>query len=107
MINKAGKPIARGMRVENNLCKMSVRPQGGAMEDAPPDYTYTNVEVPQDWEMWHKHYRHVGYTGLQKMLDQNLVDRFLVKKTSPKFNCVVCIKAKLTEEPYKDKSRVE
>jgi hypothetical protein len=48
------------------------------------------------WETWHCRYGHVGYTGLQKLYDQNLVDGLEVDMWTPKPDCVACVKGKLT-----------
>ena len=43
---------------------------------------------------------HIGYSGLQYMLDKNLVEGFSVDKHSPKPDCVTCTKAKKSVEPF-------
>jgi hypothetical protein len=46
------------------------------------------TEHAQSWETWHKRYGHIGYTGLQKLLDNKLVDGFVVDTASAKPDCV-------------------
>ena len=62
--------------------------------------TFQATEPSQSWETWHKRYRHVGYSFLQKLLDLNLMDGFTVDSRTPKPDCVACTEAKQTEEPF-------
>jgi hypothetical protein len=75
--------------------------------------TKTEIDVPsipqmfmttqgsQSWETWHKRFGHVGYGGLQKLLDDKLVQGFTVDTNTPKPDCVACTEGKLSTEPYK------
>jgi hypothetical protein len=40
--------------------------------------TYMAAEPAQSWETWHKRFGHISYSGLQKLLDEKLVDGFTV-----------------------------
>jgi IS30 family transposase len=42
----------------------------------------------------------VGYTGLQRLLDTQLVEGFNVDSKSPKPDCIACTKAKQHVEPF-------
>ena len=63
-------------------------------------HTYQTMEPVQNGETWHKHYGHISYSGLQKLLDKYMVEGFTVDKTSPKPDCEACIQAKQTIEPF-------
>ena len=62
--------------------------------------TFQTTKHTQSWEVWHKRYGHIGYSGLQRLLDLNLVDGFTVNAKIPKPDCVACTEAKQTEEPF-------
>ena len=62
--------------------------------------TFMATEPTQSWETWHKRYGHVGYSGLQKLLDLNLVDGFMVDNRTPKPDCIACTEAKQMEELF-------
>jgi hypothetical protein len=52
------------------------------------------------WETWHRHFGHVGYTGLQKLRYQNFVDGFDVDTNTQRPDCIVCAEGKLTVKPF-------
>ena len=52
------------------------------------------------WETWHRHFRHVGYTRLQKLLDGKMVEGFIVDEDSLKPDCIACTEAKQHVEPF-------
>jgi hypothetical protein len=52
------------------------------------------------WETWHHRYGHMGYTGLQRIYDQNLVEGFDVNTQTPKPNCIAYTEGKLAVKPY-------
>ena len=58
-----------------------------------------NNKLPT-WETWHRRFGHVGYTGLQKLLDGKMVEGFTVDVDSPKPNCIACTEAKQHVEPF-------
>ena len=67
LISKDGKNIAKGNKISNNLYKMNLKPQNlerGGLTTQPE--SYVNTEPAQSWEIWHWHFGHVGYTGLNK-----------------------------------------
>ena len=52
------------------------------------------------WETWHKHFGHIAYSGLEKLVRLGLVDGLNVNHNSLKPNCIACTEAKLFEAPY-------
>jgi hypothetical protein len=46
------------------------------------------------------HRVHIGYSGLQKLLDNNMVDGLKVNTNTPKPDCVACTEAKQHVEPF-------
>ena len=56
--------------------------------------TFIGNDAPLSWEMWHYNLGHVGYTSLQKLLDNKLVEGFNVDLRIPKPDCVACTEAK-------------
>jgi hypothetical protein len=60
-----------------------------------------NVASPSiTWETWHRRFGHVGYSGIKKLLDNQLVDGLEIDMNSPKPDCIACTEAKLSEAPY-------
>ena len=62
--------------------------------------TFVGTESAQSWETWHKHYGHIGHLGLQKLLDNNMVEGLEVDMNLPKPDCVACTVAKQNVEPF-------
>jgi len=52
------------------------------------------------WETWHQRFRHVGYTGLQKLHELGLVNGFDIDTRTLKPDCVACTEGKLTVKPF-------
>jgi len=104
LTTKDGKHVAKGTKINNNLYKMkvSIRKPGATYSKSTTctPQTFQASEPTQSWETWHKRYGHIGYTGLQKLHDLNLVDGFTVDMRTPKPDCVTCTEAKQTEEPF-------
>ena len=90
LITKNRMLVVQGTRIHNHFyhIKMVVRPPTQSHQ-----VFITNNKLPT-WETWHQHFGHVGYTGLQKLLDGKMVDRFIVHKDSPKPDCIACTEAK-------------
>jgi hypothetical protein len=53
------------------------KPGAKFSKEANPQSFIVN-EPAQSWETWHKRFGHIGYSGLQHMLDKNLVEGFTV-----------------------------
>ena len=102
--NKQSKTVATGSKIANNLYKLKFgtrlsRNKSG-INNTETLHTYQTTEPVQNWETWHKHYGHISYSGLQKLLDKYMVEGLTVDKTSPKPDCEACIQAKQTIEPF-------
>ena len=82
--------------------KVSIRKPGAISSKTTTcsPQTFQANKPTQSWETWHKRYGHIGYSGLQKLHDLNLVDGFTVDIRTPKPDCVACTEAKQTEEPF-------
>jgi len=65
---------------------------------------FTNTTTPQTWESWHRRYGHISISGLQTVLNKNLVDGFTVDRDSQIHDCVACIQAKQTHKPFPKKA---
>jgi hypothetical protein len=103
LITKDGTAVARGTQIENNLYKMKVafrQPNAKLkMVKTIPQCLLIHEPV-QNWETWHKRLGHISYSGLQQMLDNNLVEGFNVNIHTPKPDCVACTEAKQSVEPF-------
>ena len=106
---KGGTVVAEGHKVHNHLYRMRVKAHEhikGKHETHLAQYryqTFLSEEPTQSWEVWHKRFGHVSYSGLQTLLEKGLVIGFTVNTRTPKPDCVACTEAKLTEEPYNKK----
>ena len=82
LVTKDGKHVAKGTKIDNNLYKMkvSIRKPGTTTNKTTTctPQTFQATEPTQSWETWHKRFGHIGYSGLQKLLDLNMVDGFTV-----------------------------
>ena len=96
---EGGTPVARGIRLSNNVYQMSF-----VLAEPPADTDFafhTSIQSPlASWEDWHKHYAHVSYSGLKILLDKNLMKTFRVNTDTPKPDCIACTEAKMTTTPY-------
>jgi len=100
-----GTTIAKGRKLSNKLYKIPFK-----LDPLPANMTVANAKgeskiqsanattIP--WEVWHKHFGHISYTGLQNLLCLDLVDGLNVDTQSPKPDCVACTEAKLLRSPY-------
>ena len=109
LITKDGTPVARGTQIGNNLYKMNVniREPGAKTTKEEIPQSFVINEPSQNWETWHKRFGHIGYSGLQYMLDKNLVKGFNVDINSPKPDCIACTEAKQSVEPFDEPSQRE
>ena len=71
-----------------------------APEMAHSNCVFSAASPSQTWETWHQWFGHIGYSGIKKLLDNQLVDRLHIDVNSPKPDCVACTEAKLSETPY-------
>ena len=97
--NKNGTIVANGRKVENNLYKMTL---GTKIPNKEIDdlQTFMTTKPTQNWETWHKCYGHISYTGLQKLIDHQMVDGLTVDTNSVKPDCETCIQAKQSVKPF-------
>ena len=101
-----GMAIAKGTRIQNNLYKMQFQPRDKIRTqfdtcETGTQITFSNTSNARDWETWHRRYGHVSYDGLRKLYKRGLVDGMIIDENSPQPDCVTCIEAKMTVEPYK------
>ncbi len=97
LFTKEGRGMMRGTKIANNLYKMQLKYMP---KPQTPQFSFTASEPPKSWETWHKRFGHIGYKGLQRLLDENLVEGFTVDKQSPKPDCAACTEAKQSEKPF-------
>ena len=97
LLTKEGKPIARGTKVRNKLYKMTFKHVPGTTHS---DCAFNAASPTPTWETWHRRFGHVGYSGIKKLLDNQLVDGLEIDPNSPKPDCIACTEAKLSEAPY-------
>ena len=96
LFTKDGLSVARGTKIANNLYKMNFRI---CKDQNSAKHTYTSAK-PETWETWHQRFGHIGYSGLQCMLDEKLVEGFEVDNTSPKPDCTTCTEVKQSVKPF-------
>src|SRR6266853_1834365 len=73
LITKDGKQVAEGTRLKNFLYGMNVTRRSPSVA-SESSQTFAGTENAQSWETWHKRYGHIGYSGLQKLLDNDMVE---------------------------------
>jgi hypothetical protein len=104
LVTKDGRRVAQGKKVNNNLYRMSVsvrKPTSTpSKNNTVTPKTFAGNEPSLSWETWHRRFGHISYSGLQKLLDNNMVDGFNVDIRSPKPDCVACTEAKQHVEPF-------
>ena len=61
-----------------------------------------NITHPSQnsWNKWHKQFRHVGISGLQRLKQGNLVSGFDMDTDSPFIECEPCIAVKQAHMPF-------
>jgi len=65
------------------------------------EHTAISTETANTWQSWHRRFGHVGVSGLQRMLNKNLVTGMMVDKNdSLKIECTACIQAKQAHNPF-------
>ena len=100
LITKNRMPVAQGIKIHNHLYCMKMDLKHPNQSNTFQSQTFVvNNKLPT-WETWHRYFGHVGYTGLQKLLDGTMVEGFTVDKDSPKPDCIVCTEAKRHVQPF-------
>ena len=98
--------IAEGRRIQNHLYRMRVEISASKQnecESHQPQYKYQTFMAQgplQSRETWDRQFGHISYSGLQALLEKRLVLVFTVDTQTLKPDCVTCMEAKMTEEPY-------
>ena len=94
LVTKDGKQIAKFTKIDNNLYKMKVsvrKPDTTTSKSKTcTPQTFQAAEPTQSWEIWHKRFGHISYSGLQKLHDLKLVDGFTVDTRTAKPDCIAC-----------------
>ena len=70
------------------------------MSPTNAEETYNAQCSAPSWEIWHRRFGHVRYSGLQKLLENKLVEGLEINKKMPKPECIACTEAKLSEASY-------
>jgi GAG-pre-integrase domain len=108
LVTKDGRPVAHGKKIDNHLYRMKLtvwKPHSIPSKNHTVNpQTFIGCEPALSWEMWHRQFGHVEYSGLQKLLDKKLVDGFNVNEWTIKPDCVPCTEAKQHIEPSPKKS---
>ena len=86
---KDGHTIIKGKKLKPNLYRLNLQ------IIKPKNQVNIVQEKKISWTMWHLRYGHIGYSGLQKLVDKKLVDSLEVDETSPKPDCEACTEAKM------------
>jgi hypothetical protein len=82
-------PIARGPKLGNKLYHLSFALATTPPSDTEPEpacFTTNIQKLP--WEILHRCFRHISYSGLEKLVRLDLVDGIQVDTKSPKLDCV-------------------
>src|SRR5215471_14921111 len=101
LVSKNGEQVAQGRKLNNFLYQMQIatkKPYISSSDDG--SQTFFAGSNAQDWETWHKWFGHVGYSGLQKLLRNNMVTGFEIIENSPQPDCIACTEAKQHTEPF-------
>jgi hypothetical protein len=63
--SKQGNIITTGMLTPNNLIQFRFRCM--LNRDIPPDHAFiSTTQLKKSWDVWHRHFGHIGHSGLQK-----------------------------------------
>jgi hypothetical protein len=102
-------PIAEGYKVSNNLYKMHVKVYKDTPNTTTPKvgHVYKAKDAAMNWELWHKHYGHISYSGLKRLHNEKMVDGFTVDINSPMPDCAACTEAKQHTKPFNKAEKCE
>ena len=96
--------MACGKLIETNLYKMfihAVKPiVSSKITSLSVEEVNETIGNTINWETWHCCFGHVGYCGLERLLDENLVNGFNVNCGSIKTDCQSFTEAKHTINPF-------
>ena len=107
LISASGQVVAQGERMDTNLYHMDIKvlKPGKSCATSTTSFAYTSSESPQSWETWHRRFGHIGYDGIQHLLDRGLVDGLQIDVTSPKPDCQACTESKQFVKPFPRKAK--
>jgi hypothetical protein len=93
LITKDGKQFVKGKKMDKNMYRMfaliNMTDSSSHIYSAMAQ-TFLGEELAIDWETWHQCFRHVGYSGLQNLLDNKMIDSFNIDTRTPKLDCITC-----------------
>ena len=92
--------IMKGDRRNSKLYRITFNIASPPDENPIPDLICFSARMSIPWEIQHKHFGHIAYSGLEKLVCLDLVDGLNIDTYSPKPDCIVCMEAKLFEAPY-------
>jgi len=97
--------IARGHRKDSKLyrIKFAIVPPPhipNTDKDIMTDLVCLSMRLSIPWEIWHKQFGHIAYSGLKKLAHLSLVEGMNIDMRLSKPNCIACTEAKLFEAPY-------
>src|SRR6266851_5224514 len=61
----------------------------------------------KSWDTWHHCFGHIGYSGLHKLFDQELVTGFFIDHDSSISDCAACTEAKQSVIPFNKKGECD
>ena len=90
-------PIVQGIQLSNCLYQLSF-----TLAPAPSttELSLAALTSVPSWETWHQQFAHIGYSGLQKLLDKHLVNSLHIDLNTNKPDCITCTKMKMLQSPY-------
>jgi transposase InsO family protein len=90
-------PVIQGERAPNHLYLFWFQ-QLQSTSHPPDDFAFTASK--QSWDIWHRRFGHIGYSGLQMLRDKALVRGFIPDPLSQKTDCFACAQAKIAHHPF-------
>lgn len=100
VLTKDKRIAAIGWKITNNLYQLNVTVHKLKVNKNVPQVVCAINEKWPTWEMWHYHYGHISYNGLQKLYKNDMVDAISIWQDSPISDCVTRTEAKQYEEPH-------
>ena len=98
---KAGTPIAKGLKINSKLYripfKLAPSPDSQSIKDI---LCFSTTKPSTPWEVWHRRFGHIAYSGLKMLARLDLVEGLEVNPRSPQPDCIACTEAKESEKPY-------
>ena len=97
-----GDTVAVGTKLSNNLYRLQdfkvSKPE--TTNSINRTYAFQNNTNLATWEIWHRHFGHLGLTSLQALINQNMVTGLNIDQASPKYDCEACTKSKQFVNPF-------